>query len=509
MGGAGPAAAALGLAVIAAAARGAVLLLAAWLAVRLLRRRAAALRHAVWAAALGAHLVLPVLSLALPRWTLIPPPGTPWVLRAVLSGVTPVHTRGEARSAASHRTRSGADADPTLGGWAAVCGAVWVAGAGVLLLRRAAAARALGRLAREAHPLTDVRWRDLAGAAAADVGLDRPVTLLRGAALAVPVTWGVRRPVVLLPQDAGAWDDARRRLVLLHELAHAARGDVLVLRLAQCAVVAFWFDPLVWLAARRLAAEAERAADDEVLRAGTAPSAYVAALVEIVRTRQAPPPFVPALVAGRTLGRQSTFETRMRGVLDAAADRRALSGRAAALLAFGVLACAATLAAIRPPGPRVAPMQAAPVRASPGRTAGAAVPAMVPSAPRRTPAARVRPTKMPASIPASRGLGPGRAWAVAPPAPTASEPTPAAERLRAGDPAPSPTTRPEILAPPGVERAATDAPGAVSRPKPVAVPVEVPVEVPMVVPPAARRGVPPLRLDVHVDVGVPSVPPLR
>jgi beta-lactamase regulating signal transducer with metallopeptidase domain len=158
---------------------------------------------------------------------------------------------------------------------------VWAAGVLVLLVRRVAAVRALRRLGREAHPLTAARWRTAAAAAAADVGLRRPVTLLRGTALTVPVTWGVRRPVVLLPEDADGWDDARRRLVLLHELAHAARGDVLVLWLAQCAVAAFWFDPLVWRAARRLTDEAERAADDAVLRAGTAPSTYVAALVEI------------------------------------------------------------------------------------------------------------------------------------------------------------------------------------------------------------------------------------
>jgi hypothetical protein len=45
---------------------------------------------------------------------------------------------------------------------------------------------------------------------------------------------------------------------------------------------------------------------------------------------------------------------------------------------------------------------------------------------------------------------------------------------------------------------------------PVAVPVEVPVEVPVVVPPAERGDVlPTIRVDLRLDVGRPSVPPLR
>jgi hypothetical protein len=185
----------LGLAVLAGAVRGAVLLGAASLAARLLRRRAAALRHAVWAAALGAHLLLPALSLALPGSILATPAGTPAVLQAVLSGAPPVSSaRSHAKtgSAAPLARPRGDDADPTHRGAPAIWTAVWAAGAGVLLVRGAAARRALRRLARAGRPLTAPRWRALAGAAAADLGLRRPVTLLRGAALTVPVTWGVR-----------------------------------------------------------------------------------------------------------------------------------------------------------------------------------------------------------------------------------------------------------------------------------------------------------------------------
>jgi hypothetical protein len=39
------------------------------------------------------------------------------------------------------------------------------------------------------------------------------------------LTWGVARPVVRLPDEAKAWPEPTRRLVLLHELAHVRRLD--------------------------------------------------------------------------------------------------------------------------------------------------------------------------------------------------------------------------------------------------------------------------------------------
>ena len=40
----------------------------------------------------------------------------------------------------------------------------------------------------------------------------------------IPVTWGVMRPVVLLPVQAEQWPEPVRRLVLLHELRTSSAG---------------------------------------------------------------------------------------------------------------------------------------------------------------------------------------------------------------------------------------------------------------------------------------------
>src|SRR4029078_11189598 len=84
----------------------------------------------------------------------------------------------------------------------------------------------------------------------------------------MPMTWGVRRPRVLLPAAARDWPADRLRAVLAHELAHIARADGLVHLVAQLACAVYWFHPLFWTAERALGRETELAADDDELGRG-------------------------------------------------------------------------------------------------------------------------------------------------------------------------------------------------------------------------------------------------
>src|SRR5205807_2129279 len=142
---------------------------------------------------------------------------------------------------------------------------------------------ALSRVAR-----TGERWHtpaalDALSEAARLAGVTRPVLLLRSSAVPVPATWGVRRPVIALPAAAATWTPERLRLVLVHELVHVRRQDVLVEALLWLAGALYWFHPAVWLAAARVRLERERACDAAVIATGARASDYCGHLVEIMR----------------------------------------------------------------------------------------------------------------------------------------------------------------------------------------------------------------------------------
>ena len=141
----------------------------------------------------------------------------------------------------------------------------------------------LAWLAVHAHRVTHGRWHDLAEEISRGYGLRRPVTLLQSSHPSLLVTWGLARPKVILPSAADAWTDERARVVLSHELAHIRRGDWIVQLSAELLRAFYWFNPLLWVACRRLRLESEHACDDEVMSRGVEGTDYATHLIELAR----------------------------------------------------------------------------------------------------------------------------------------------------------------------------------------------------------------------------------
>src|SRR5262245_15620379 len=290
-------------------------------------RAAAATRHLLWALALGGILVLPIVERIGPAWHILPVAHTATPLPA--ENVAPVAPNG----AADHSGRLVAPATPTVAAIARTAVgdvvaastpwslgellfAVWLAGAALVLAAYVVARIQDARLARRAVPITAPQWLGLRDVLAAQLDLDRHVTLLTLAGQGMPMTWGTWRPVILLPAEADQWSEARRRDVLLHELAHVERRDCLTHLIAVCATAVYWFHPLVWVAARGLRVERERACDDRVIAGGARPSEYAEHLLEIAHAFAARP---ATAFAGLALGRPCHFA---RGLPDELCGRR-------------------------------------------------------------------------------------------------------------------------------------------------------------------------------------------
>src|SRR5262249_6488166 len=123
-----------------------------------------------------------------------------------------------------------------------------------------------------------------------------------------PVTFGLFRPVVLLPASFLSLGEDEQRAIVCHELLHVRRRDWLVNLIEELIVVVLWFQPAILWLIRRIRLLREQVVDHEVLTSTSAPHSYVDALLAMAG--------LPSLSAPASsfLGRRH-FVERMRSIL--------------------------------------------------------------------------------------------------------------------------------------------------------------------------------------------------
>ncbi len=247
--------------------------------------------------------------------------------------------------------------------------AVWLLGVVIALLRLLAGLIGTWRVtSRETifDPILTQTVRQIQ----AELGMAQTVTVKQTRAesgLPVPLTWGLLRPTLLLPPTFLEWPQERRRMVVLHELAHIQRADWLLQMLAQITCALYWFHPLVWWTAHRLHAESERACDDTVLLTGVAPLAYAETLLEVIRTMNRSKTSTASYPSLLSIA-SPPIERRLRAILSPQHRQRPLR-RTMLLSSAGTALCAIVLASVQ-----VKAVQAPPPPQTPaGTTQNAAI----------------------------------------------------------------------------------------------------------------------------------------
>ena len=332
---------------LACCAKATVVIATAWVIVVALRRRSSAIRHHIWAASILAALGLPLFALLLPVWRSA-------ALSSAAAFWSPAHAI--AASPGSHtipptaiRVTSGF---PLLNSLAAAALIAWTLGFLFVLLKLVAGLARLAWLSSRATPVFEECWMGLVLELSAVHKISRSVRILqRGTPNAMPLTWGLFRPVIVLPSTAAQWPEDRRRVVLSHELAHIARHDWLLQICAEFARAIYWFHPLVWLAVVRLRQESERACDDAVLLSGVTPSQYASELLDLARTlKNSGRAWSTALA----IARPSNLERRFAAMLNPSVNRRRLSSKARVLIPLFALCFVLPIAALRLPAQNLA-----------------------------------------------------------------------------------------------------------------------------------------------------------
>jgi beta-lactamase regulating signal transducer with metallopeptidase domain/HEAT repeat protein len=318
-------------------------------------RASAGARHLVWLVTLGMLLLVPALSTwaplplrILPAANATPDFGAaPSSLGAPTAAPTPsaLATEPSATESAGPSLRSGRQfswlRDMSTVSLLLTIWAVVVAGIAVML---AWAGLTVQRIVRRARPLESPDWLTPLFEIADRLGLEESPRLLQSADAKMPFACGVLKPTIVLPAESEGWSLDRRRAVLLHELAHVRRHDLLGHTLGRLVCAVYWFHPLVWTAAKRLRSESERACDDLALACGTRATDYAEHLLDIVTSVRGDATPLVALA----MARRKEFEGRMLAILDPDLRHSTPSRKQSAALIATLALVSLTVGAVSP-----------------------------------------------------------------------------------------------------------------------------------------------------------------
>jgi uncharacterized protein (TIGR03435 family) len=355
-----------------------------------LEKKSADVRRLVLSIAVVAMFVSAAAWPLLPRWTAVAPvwlsfrqspvPVQPHQsLSPALITEVPELSIPDVRPRAIHSSYSRIDFRPWL------LPMIWFAGAFTLLARFVVNLRGLRRLRNASEPVPG-------GLPGSRVGLWRNETI------AAPVTWGILRPIILVPAGFEDLPAETRDAVLCHELAHIQAHDFLMRGLAEIARALAWFQPLIWIVRSQLRVEQELACDNRVLASGGKPSAYAKLLLDWDGR-----PGMDYLIAVGIANR-SCLKRRLYALLDPDLRRDTVAGGVAAGTWVVGLVMAMALAALgfaqATPPPRVVTVAKPPVQIAQTQPAPAPKPTAAPAPTPKFDAASVKPCQV--------GDGPGR-----------------------------------------------------------------------------------------------------
>jgi beta-lactamase regulating signal transducer with metallopeptidase domain len=273
--------------------QGALVGLAAWIALSLLERAKASTRYAV---ALGALLLMAALPFATAVWLAGETPRpAPAAVSAVPAAAAIVKAPATAGGAATVQT-FGASLLPWIFD-------VWLAGVAALSVVHLGGFRRVRHLSRQGRPMEEA-LQALARDLGRRLGIRRAVALLESAAVSVPATVGWLRPVVLVPMSALTGLTPRQlEAILAHELAHVRRHDYLVNLLQTTVETLLFYHPAVWWVSAQVRRERENCCDDLAVTVCGDRLGYARALVEMEGLRTSPPRLALAASGGSLAGR--------------------------------------------------------------------------------------------------------------------------------------------------------------------------------------------------------------
>ncbi|MDD6094609.1 MAG: M56 family metallopeptidase [Clostridia bacterium] len=251
------------------------------------------------------------------------------------SPTSPEKTVTETETAETGNPSANFSADPLI-----IAVAVWAAGAVIVIsvsFIRYGRFSALLRLMEKnsvIKPLSG-EFSEIYLEACAEKSIKNPPKLYVSEIPMSPVLAGFFSPRIVIPRTE--LDRKQLKAIISHELIHHKRRDLIMKLLSEISTAVFWFNPLVYAAAKNLSKETELSCDEEVLRDcdGEERISYGEAMLEIVKKcRHSTVPYISAF---HSASKGKRNKERFMNIIDGNKKRRGI-GIIAAVLAICIFA---------------------------------------------------------------------------------------------------------------------------------------------------------------------------
>jgi beta-lactamase regulating signal transducer with metallopeptidase domain len=184
--------------------------------------------------------------------------------------------------------------------WIPILVQVWFFGAMLFLVRLATSLADIRNLRQKSHEKVESHWEDVLKRQLRSLKMSKPVQLLKSIHVDMPMTYGVWKPVILIPAALFfQLSPVQLEAIIAHELAHIKRHDYLVNLIQSVLEVLFFFHPIFWWINKTAKEQRENACDDLAISMGISPKDLAFGLANVLNYAKNPTPEI-AMAAAKT-----------------------------------------------------------------------------------------------------------------------------------------------------------------------------------------------------------------
>jgi bla regulator protein BlaR1 len=143
---------------------------------------------------------------------------------------------------------------------------VWIVGMFIMLVATIYSNLRISKIKKSLLLVENIELSTLFNSCKEELHIHKKIVLGNSSLIKSPITFGLFKPYIIIPKDISMLSTKEMKYVLLHELYHCKRMDMLVNYFMCLSRTVYWFNPLVWYFLKEMKTEMEISCDYAVLK---------------------------------------------------------------------------------------------------------------------------------------------------------------------------------------------------------------------------------------------------